>query len=131
MTITASGTISVGIVDDDENLRRSFARLLRAAGMQPFTYASAEAFLTAASRPYFDCLVLDVQLPGITGLKLCEQLSAQGNETAVLFITAYDDADVRKKAYALGCVGYFRKSDSGRDVLNAIKQVVARRPRSP
>jgi FixJ family two-component response regulator len=131
MRIAGSGTVCVAVVDDDENLRRSFARLLRAVGVQPFTYASAEAFLSDSMRPRFDCLVLDVQLPGMSGLKLHEQLNAEGNEAAVIFITAYDDIDSRKAAYAMGCAGYFRKSDSGRQVLNAIKRVVARRPRIP
>lgn len=131
MRITASGSVVVGVVDDDENLRRSFARLLRAAGMRSVIYASAEAFLADAKRPRFDCLVLDVQLPGMSGLDLQEQLSAEGNHTAILFITAYDDAAVRERAYARGCAGYFRKSDSGREVLNAIKAIVTRRLPTP
>jgi len=131
MRITASGSVVVAVVDDDENLRRSFARLLRAAGMRSVTYASAEAFLADAKRPRFDCLVLDVQLPGMSGLDLQEQLSAEGNDTPILFITAYDDASVREQAYARGCAGYLRKSDSGHEVLNAIKAIVIRRLRTP
>jgi FixJ family two-component response regulator len=118
--------VNVGVVDDDENLRRSFARLLRASGMRPFTYPSAEAFLAEAGHLNFDCLVLDVQLPGMSGIELHEHLNALGNETAVVFITAYDDLGSRDKACAMGCAGYFRKSDSGKDVLNAIERVVAR-----
>jgi FixJ family two-component response regulator len=128
MRITPSASLYVAVVDDDENLRRSFARLLRAAGMRPITYASAEAFLADTMRPRFDCLVLDVQLPGMSGLKLQEQLNAEGNETAILFITAYDNVGARAQAYAMGCAGYFRKGDSGREVLDAIKGLVARRP---
>jgi FixJ family two-component response regulator len=128
MRITHSGSVNVAVVDDDENLRRSFARLLRAAGMRPITYESAEAFLADTSRPRLDCLVLDVELPGMSGLKLQKHLNAEGNATAILFITAYDDIGSRKQAYAMGCAGYFRKSDSGNEVLNAIKGVVARRP---
>src|SRR5271169_4762049 len=96
----------VAVVDDDENLRRSFARLLRAAGMRPITYPSAEAFLADTAHPRFDCLVLDVQLPGMSGLKLQEQLSAEGIATPILFITAYDDPRSRQQAYAAGCAGY-------------------------
>jgi FixJ family two-component response regulator len=129
MRTTPSGGAFVAVVDDDENLRRSFARLLRAAGMRPITYASAEAFLADTNRLPFDCLVLDVQLPGMSGLQLQEQLSDAGNATEILFITAYDDIGAREEAHAMGCAGYFRKSDSGKDVLDAIKGVVARRPR--
>jgi len=114
----------VAVVDDDENLRRSFARLLRAAGMRPITYPSAEAFLADTMHTRFDCLVLDVQLPGMSGLELQERLSAEGIATPILFITAYDDARSRGRAHALGCAGYFRKTDSGSDVLSAINRVI-------
>jgi FixJ family two-component response regulator len=128
---TRAESVYVAVVDDDENLRRSFARLLRAAGMRPITYESAEAFLADTLRPRFDCLVLDVQLHGMSGIKLQKHLSGEGDSTAILFITAYDDIDSRKQAYAMGCAGYFRKSDAGNEVLNAIKGVVARRPPIP
>jgi FixJ family two-component response regulator len=129
MRTLPTGSAYVAVVDDDENLRRSFARLLRAAGMRPITYPSAEAFLADTTRPRFDCLVFDVQLPGMSGLKLQEQLSDEGNETEILYITAHDDLASREEAYAMGCAGYFRKSDSGKEVLDAIAAVVGRSPR--
>jgi FixJ family two-component response regulator len=129
MPLKTSGGAFVAVVDDDENLRRSFARLLRAAGMRPVTYATAEAFLSDARRPHIACLVLDLQLPGMSGLELQQQLHAQGNRTAIVFITAHDDVRSREQACALGCAGYFRKSDSGSEVLDAIKSAVTKRPR--
>lgn len=60
--------VYVGVVDDDESLRRALARLLRAAGMQPVAYASAEEFRADAKQPRFACLVVDVQLPGMSGV---------------------------------------------------------------
>jgi CheY-like chemotaxis protein len=66
--------ISVAVVDDDENLCRSLGRLLRAAGIQPSTYASAEAFLGDTKHPQFDCLVLDIQLGGMSGIELAQRL---------------------------------------------------------
>jgi FixJ family two-component response regulator len=62
MVTREQGNVYVGVVDDDESLRRSLARLLRAAGMQPIAYASAEAFRADLKQPRFDCLVLDVQM---------------------------------------------------------------------
>ena len=118
------GNIYVAVVDDDENLCRSFARLLRAAGMQPSTYPSAEAFLADTKHPRFDCLVLDVQLLGMSGLELQKHLAAAGTAAPVIFITAYDDPQAREQAYAAGCAGYFRKTDSGSEVLEAIRRVV-------
>ena len=120
-----SGHVYIAVVDDDENLCRSFARLLRAAGMQPITYGSAEAFLADERRPRFDCLVLDVQLTGMSGLDLQNQLAATGTMAPIIFITAHDDPQARARAIAAGCAGYFRKSDSGSEVLETIRRVVA------
>jgi FixJ family two-component response regulator len=124
------GKICVAAVDDDEGLCRSFARLLRASGIEPVTYLSAEAFLTDSKHPRFDCLVLDIQLPGMSGLELQRQLAAVGSATPVIFITAHDDPEVREQAHKAGCAGYFRKSDSGTEILEAIRRVVLPAPRS-
>lgn len=117
--------IYVAVVDDDETLCRSYARLLRAAGMQPITYVSAEAFLADAKHPRFDCLVLDIQLAGMSGLDLQRQLAAAGGAVPIVFITAHDDPQARARAFASGCAGYFRKTDSGSEVLETIRRVVA------
>ncbi len=71
-------TLYVAVVDDDENFCRSLGRLLRAAGMQPITYASAEAFLADTKHPLFDCLVLDVHLGEMSGIELGQRLVAEG-----------------------------------------------------
>ena len=119
-----SHIIYVAVVDDDESVCRSFGRLLRTAGFQPITYASAEAFLEDTKRPRFDCLVLDIQLEGMSGLELSRRLSAVKESTPVIFITAHDEPGVRAEAEATGCAGYFRKSDSGALVLQAIHNAV-------
>ncbi len=114
--------IYVAVVDDDESVCRSFSRFLRIAGFQAVTYASAEAFLQDAKRPRFDCLVLDIQLGGISGLELTQRLGAVNDPTPVIFITAHDEPEVRAQALACGCAGYFRKSDPAEVVLNAIRR---------
>ena len=117
--------IYVAVVDGDENLCRSFGRLLRAGGIQPITYASAELFLADTKHPQFDCLVLDIQLGGMSGIELARRLMAEGGHTPIIFITAHDDPDARAAAEAAGCTAYFRKSDSGAEVLDAIRRAVA------
>src|SRR3954453_18606853 len=110
----------VAVVDDDESVCRSFARLLRAAGIQPVTYSSAEAFLADDKRPRFDCVVFDVQLGGMSGIELARALAARpGHHAPVIYITAHDDPETRASAEATGCAAYFRKNQSGGDVLGA------------
>jgi FixJ family two-component response regulator len=116
--------IYVAVIDDDESVRRSMSRLLRASNLQAITYPSAEAFLTDTKRPRFDCLVLDIQLQGMSGLELSQKLSAVRDTTPVIFITAHDDPEVRAQAEASSCAGFFRKTDSGTDVLAAIRRAI-------
>jgi FixJ family two-component response regulator len=115
--------IYVAVVDDDENLCRSLGRLLRASGIHPITYPSAEAFLADTRCPQFDCLVLDIQLGGMSGIELAQELVAKGGQTPFIYLTAHDDPEVRARAEAVGCAAYFRKADSGTEVLEAIRKV--------
>lgn len=115
--------IYVAVVDDDESARRSLGRLLQAAGFQAITYASAELFLEDKSRPQFGCLLLDIQLGGVSGIELAQKLAAEGVRTPTIFITAHDDPEARRDAEATGCAAYFRKTDSGAEVLEAIRKV--------
>ena len=116
----------VAVVDDDEEICRSLSRLLRADHFQPITYSSAEAFLADTKHPRFDCLIFDIQLGGMSGLELKSRLSAVADGTPVVFITAFDDPEVRAQAKALGCAAYFRKTDRGAEVLAAIRRAVGR-----
>lgn len=93
--------------------------------MQAVSYSSAEAFRADVKQPKFDCLVLDVQLPGMTGIELRNQLTAEGLSTPVLFVTAYDDPKAREGAIAGPTVGYFRKTDAGSEILDVIRRVVS------
>ena len=117
-----SNTLYVAVVDDDEGFCRSLGRLLRAAGMQPITYSSAEAFLADRKRPQFDCLVLDVQLGGMSGIELGRRLAGEGHHAPFIYMTAHDLPETRAGAEAAGCAAFFRKTDPGADVLDAIRR---------
>jgi FixJ family two-component response regulator len=123
MTVRRATTSYVAVVDDDESVCRSFGRLLRAAGLQPVAYDSAESFLADTKHPQFGCLVLDIQLGGISGIELAQRLVAVGEHTPIIFITAHDDPEARTAAESLGCAGFFRKTDSGQEVLDTIRKV--------
>ena len=114
----------VAVVDDDDSVCRSLGRLLRSAGFHPVTYLSAEAFLEDRNRPRFDCMLLDIQLSGISGLELSHRLAAVNDDTPVVFITAHDDPKVRAEAEASGCAGFWRKNDPGSAILNLIRHTL-------
>jgi len=119
-----SETSYVAVVDDDEGVRRSLGRLLRAAGFQPVTYPSAEAFLADTKRPAFDCLVLDIRLEGISGIVLGQRLASMGWTTPVVFITAYDGPELRERALRIPCSTYLPKTAPAETVFAAIRAAI-------
>jgi len=124
MSHTLSAKPYVAVVEDDESLRRSLARLLAASGYHPIGYDSAEALLADSNRPIFQCLIVDIQLGGISGLELKERLAASGSSTPVIFLTAREDAEVRPGAPQAECTCVLRKSEPGVVLLTAIDEAI-------
>jgi FixJ family two-component response regulator len=121
------GTIKcVAVVDDDASLCRSFSRLLRLAGYEPCTFSSAEDFLADGARHRFVCVLLDIQLGGMSGLELQRAMTARGDPLALIFVTAHDEPALRAEAVRAGCAGFFSKSDDGARILGAIRQAADR-----
>lgn len=116
--------IYVAVVDDDESFSRAIGRLLRASGFDSSIYSSAEAFLQDTMRAPADCLVLDIQLGGVSGLELRRRLTAQGTTTPVIFVTAHDEPEVREEARQIGCSAYLRKPVPGKLLIEAITNAV-------
>lgn len=119
--------ICVAIIDDDESFCRSSSRMLRMAGYQSVTYHSAEEFLADRIRQHFTCLLVDIQLGGMSGLEMQRKLVAEGDRTPVIFITAHAEPEARGEALDRGCAGFFRKTDEGEHVLKVIDRIVAAR----
>ena len=115
----------VAIIDDDASVCRSLARLLQLSGYQAIMFESAEQFLTDPVRAHCACLLVDVQLGGMTGLEMHGKLIEEGDRTPVVYITAFDDPRAQEDAVRLGCAGYFRKTDAGPDILEAVRRVTA------
>lgn len=115
----------VVVVDDDESVRKALRRLIRSAGMTVAAYASAEQFLAAGSSPGSACLVLDVRLPGMSGLDLQRLLAASGRDVATVVITAFDDSDVRRAALAAGAVDFIAKPFERERLLAAVSAAMA------
>lgn len=124
MSPTLSAKPYVAVVEDDESLRRSLARLLAASGYHPVGYPSAEALLSDSNRPIFQCLVVDIQLGGISGVELKERLAASGSTTPVIFLTAQENAERRAGAPGAHCACVVRKSEPGAVLLNAIDEAI-------
>jgi len=119
------GTNSVEIIDDDASANRALGRLLRGAGFEPSGFDSAESFLADPRRPTFGCLLVDIQLTGMSGLELQRRLQSEGSHVPVIFITAHDDPGYRADAVRRGCVGFFRKTDPGALIVDALRRALA------
>jgi FixJ family two-component response regulator len=110
------------VVEDDAGMKKAIERLLRAAGFQSVSFASAEELLQTEAADDAACLVLDIHLPGISGLELGRLLTSR-RARPIIFITAQDEARLRYEAERLGCV-YFRKPFEGKALLEAIRQAI-------
>lgn len=117
--------IRIAIVDDDPTYGRAAARLLRAYGFETLTFRSAEAFLAAGPDLGADCLLLDVQLGGMSGFDLQRRLGESGARTPVVFISGHTGEDLPGRAAVAGCA-FLRKSDPGESVVAAIREAVTR-----
>lgn len=121
--MAATSAIPVAIIDDDEGLCRSLGRLVGTCGFRPLTFLSAEAFLVCPEREHVKCVLLDIQLDGMSGIALHRQLLALGRAPPVIYITAHDAPGVRDEACANGCVGFFLKTDAGTAIIEALRRV--------
>lgn len=118
---------TIAVVDDDDSFARAIGRLLRASGFEIIMYPSAESFLAARPDPSPVCLVLDIQLGGMSGVELQQELQAQGNQTPIIFVTAHDAQEIRDEAVNAGCVAYLRKPVASRALLEAVTKAVGGR----
>jgi FixJ family two-component response regulator len=115
----------VAVVEDDVAILTALGRALQAAGFEPALYTSAETFITSPPARLPQCLVLDVQLGGMSGLDLQERLTRLGSMLPVIIMTAFDNADTRRQAIRMGCVGYLDKTTDIDLLLRLIKSLPA------
>jgi FixJ family two-component response regulator len=115
----------IAIVDDDVSMLRALRRLLRSVGFAVVTYASAEEFLQSGLQVRIGCLVLDVMMPGMSGLDLLDWLAASGMAFPVIIITACADEQTRRRAEQAGIVAYLRKPFEEEALLEAIQRALS------
>ena len=114
----------ISIVDDDEAVRESTKALVRSLGYNARAFASAEEFLDS-NLDDTSCLILDVQLKGLSGVELQELLIAQGRRTPIIFVTAFPDERTRDQAISAGAIGFLNKPFSNEKLEKFLELALA------
>jgi FixJ family two-component response regulator len=120
----------IAIVDDDESVCRAMERLVRSLGMAAETYASSENFVDQIeSLPscHLDCVILDVQMPGMNGIEVQSRIRRIHKNIPVIFITAYDDRAARERALAGGALAFLRKPCNDALLIRTLDTALGRR----
>jgi len=111
----------VGIVDDDESVRMAIRSLLRSLGFKVETFGSAEDILGSARLDDIACLIVDLRLPGMSGVDLQQQLLVVKRELPMIFISAHDDPVAQQQALTAGALAFLRKPFSEKALIDAIR----------
>jgi FixJ family two-component response regulator len=118
---------TIFVVDDDESVRKGLVRLLKSAGYRPESCASAEEFLDRWERdPMPGCVLLDIQMPGLDGLQLQQNLQSFRHPIPIIFITGHGDVPMSVKAMKAGAVDFLPKPFRDEDLLDAVQQAIRR-----
>ena len=120
-----TGIQVISIVDDDESVREALESLMKSVGYVAKVFPSAGDFLRSGYLNDTGCLILDVQMPGMSGLELQKSLVASKCRVPIIFISAHSDADARARALKAGAVEFLQKPFSEDALLNAINSSLA------
>ena len=110
----------ISIIDDDDGLRNSLENLIRSIGLRAQAFSSAEAFLSSNQAHETHCLILDVRMPGMSGLEFQRQMVLAGSQMPIIFITAHHNDHWRTQALEAGAVAFLYKPFYEEELLNAI-----------
>ena len=114
----------VSVIDDDESIRRTTTLLIESFGFRAAAFESAERFLSSGQLHDTSCLIVDVQMPGMNGLQLQSRLAAEDCGIPIIFITAYDDKESRRRAMQAGAAAFLSKPFSDEQLLQTIRSSV-------
>jgi len=120
-----SQDISICVVDDDESVRLSIGALIRSLGYTAHGFDSAEAFLNSAESVATDCLITDVQMPGLSGIDLQKALAQRGQAPPTIFITAFPQDRIRRQAIAAGALSFLSKPCDDDLLVRTIEEAVS------
>jgi FixJ family two-component response regulator len=110
----------VYVIDDDKSVRRAFQLLFQSADFDVQAFSSAEEFLEGASLSDDSCIILDMRMPGMTGLDLQKELASRKIKIPVIVVSAHDDASIRGLAHEFGAVAFFKKPVDDQALIDAI-----------
>ena len=116
----------ISIIDDDASVRAAANRLVRSLGYIAHPFASAREFLESSQVDHTSCLIADVQMPGMSGLELQSQLRAQGRVLPIIFITAFPEDSVRKRALDAGAICFLIKPFHGPTLIKYLNKALER-----
>src|SRR6266478_7064269 len=116
----------VYVVDDDPSIRRAIKRLVESVGLEVELFESPQEFLNSRHRDVSSCLVLDIRLPGFSGLDFQRQLAQANIPIPIIFITAHGDISMTVRAMKAGAVEFLTKPFRDQDLLDAIEQATER-----
>jgi FixJ family two-component response regulator len=114
----------ISIVDDDAAVREATHDLVRSLGYSAATFASAEDFLESEKLDTTDCVIADVQMPGLSGIDLQQRLLADGRNLPIIFITAFPDERTRKRALGAGAIGFLSKPCREELLIGCLKKAL-------
>jgi FixJ family two-component response regulator len=114
----------ISIVDDDESIRRTTKFLIESFGFRAAAFESAENFLESELLCDTSCVLVDIQMPGMNGLELQSQLAARGFDTPIIFITVYDNEELRGRAVQAGAVAFLEKPFDDEELFQMISMAL-------
>src|ERR1700751_5612170 len=114
----------ISVVDDDTSLRTAMVRLLRSTGFVVHAFASAQEYLLSPRLHDTSCLVADVQMPGISGVKLQQYLIARSHTTPMIFITAFPEERIQQQTMNAGAIGYLTKPFDESQLFECVEQAL-------
>jgi len=117
--------ITVFILDDDASVRKALKRLIKVAGFKAKTFGSAREFIDSGHYQSAGVLVLDVRMPGMSGLELQKYLTDSGSAMPVIFITAHEDIQARRKALEAGAIDFIKKPFEDQTLLDGIQMALS------
>ena len=118
---------AISIIDDDELVRDAIKGLVRSLGYAAVAHASAEDYLRSNEHGTSSCLITDIQMPGMSGADLQAQLIAERNFTPIIFITAFDNENIRARVLKAGAFGYLKKPFDDRALVRCLEEALKAR----